>query len=131
MAFFVAHHLEGSNLRFDVKQCILDRYFPDRRPVQVPTPRADDSGRLRRFAGLYRANIFCHSCPDGGPNVQDFDVRANDDGTITVWDQRWVPVDSLYFASLDGRRHIAFAGDAGGRITALTAGSWRVLERIR
>jgi CubicO group peptidase (beta-lactamase class C family) len=131
IGFFVAHHIESTNLRFDVKQHLLDRYFPDRRPVQVPVPRADREGRLRRFAGVYRANAFCHSCPDGGPMVQDFDVRARTDGTIEVWDQRWAPVDSLYFASLDGRRHIGFAQDAGGRITALTAGSWRVLERVR
>ena len=58
-------------------------------------------------------------------------LRARKDGTIEVWDQRWAPVDSLYFASLDGRRHIGFAQDTRGRITALTAGSWRVLERVR
>jgi CubicO group peptidase (beta-lactamase class C family) len=131
VGFFVAHHIESSNLRFDVKQRILDRYFPDQQPVQAPVPQADRAGRLRRYVGVYRANAFCHSCPDGGPAVQDFDVRANKDGTIEVWDQRWAPVDSLYFASLDGRRHIGFAQDASGRITALTAGSWRVLERVR
>jgi CubicO group peptidase (beta-lactamase class C family) len=131
VGFFVAHHLESTNLRFDVKRRILDRYFPDRRPIQTPTPQTDLAGRLRRFAGVYRANAFCHSCRDGGPPVQDFDVRANKDGTIDVWDQRWAPVDSLYFATLDGRRHIGFSEDAGGKITALTAGSWRVLERIR
>ena len=131
VGFFIAHHLEGSNLRFDLRKRILDRYFPDRRPAQVPVPRAADAARLRRFAGSYRANNFCHSCADGGPNVQDFDVRANDDGTITVWDQPWAPVDSLYFASLDGQRQIGFAEDADGRIIALTSGSWRVVERMR
>ena len=129
--FFVAHHLEGTNLRFDVKKRILDRYFPDRRPVRASAPLAQQADRLRRFAALYRANIFCHSCPKGEQNVQDFNVDANNDGTITVWDQRWMPVDSLYFASEDGRRRIGFAQDPRGRITALTGGSWRVLERMR
>jgi CubicO group peptidase (beta-lactamase class C family) len=131
IGLFIAHHLEGTNLRFDVKQAMLDRLFPDHRVAQAPVARARDAGGLRRFAGVYRANIFCHSCRDGGPNVQEFEVRANADGTITVWDQPWVPVDSLYFASLDGSRHIGFAEDSSGRITALTAGSWKVLERIR
>jgi CubicO group peptidase (beta-lactamase class C family) len=130
VGFFTVHHLESSNLRFDVRRAILDRYFPDERPLRVPTPRPEAAERLRRFAGTYRANNFCHSCPDGGPNVQDFEVKANDDGTITVWDDRWVEVSPLYFVRADGRKHLGFAEDKSGRIVALTAGSWRVIERI-
>ncbi|HET6837934.1 MAG TPA: serine hydrolase domain-containing protein [Gemmatimonadales bacterium] len=130
VGFFVVHHLEGSNLRFDLRQLILDRYFPDSRPRQAPIAQPDAARRLRRFAGTYRASIFCHSCRDGGPNVQDFRVTANDDGTITAWDQRWVEVSPLYFVSADGSRRIGFAEDKNGRVVALTAGSWRVLERV-
>ena len=129
--FFVAHHLEGANLRFTVEKTILDNYFPDRRSPEIPKPRKENAEQLHRFAGKYRASIFCHSCPDGGPNVQDFEVNANNDGTISVWDQKWFPVEPLYFASADGRRHIGFKEGADGGIIALTAGSWRVLERIR
>ncbi len=130
VGFFTVHHLEGTNLRYAIRRAILDRFFPDQRVVSLPEPRADAAGGLRRFAGKYRASIFCHSCPDGGPNVQDFDVQANGDGTLTVWDQRWVEVSPLYFVRLDGRAHIGFAADESGRITALSGGSWRVLERI-
>jgi CubicO group peptidase (beta-lactamase class C family) len=130
VGFFVASHLEGSDLRFQVREKILDGYFPDTRSVRVPVPKADAAASLRRFAGTYRASAFCHSCPDGGPNVQDFQVVANDDGTITLWDQRWVQVEPLYFVSLDGRRRFGFKEEAQGRILGLTAGSWRVLERI-
>lgn len=131
VGIFVIHHLEGSNLRFDVKRAILDRFFPDQRPLQLPTARADATERHHRLEGTYRANIFCHSCPDGGPNVQDFEVKSNDDGTITVWDDRWVEVSPLYFVNVGGRGRLGFAEDvSGGRIVALTAGSWRVLERI-
>ena len=130
VGIFVVHHLEGRNLRFDVRRAILDRYFPDRRPLRVPTPQPGTAERLHRFAGTYRANIFCHSCPDGGPNVQDFEVKTNDDGTITVWDARWVEVSPLYFVRADGRARLGFAEDKSGRIVALTAGSWRVLERV-
>ena len=130
VGFFVFHHLEGRNLRFDVRRAILDRYFPDSRLIQPPSPNPEAAARNRRLAGTYRASIFCHSCPDGGPNVQDFEIEANDDGTITVWDERWTEVSPLYFASMDGRSHIGFAEDEAGQIIALTAGSWRVLERI-
>ncbi len=130
IGFFIVHHLESNNLRFDVRQAILDRYFPDSRAVKVPVPDAKNSDSLRRFAGKYRANIFCHSCPGGGPNVQDFEVEANDDGTITVWGDRWVEASPLYFVSLDGKSRVGFAEDKSGRITALSAGSWKVVERI-
>lgn len=131
VGIFVVHHLESRNLRFDVRRVILDRYFPDQRQRKVPTPQPKTAGRLTRFAGTYRANNFCHSCSDGGPNVQDFEVKANDDGTISLWDTRWVEVSPLYFTGLDGRRHIGFAEDESGQIVAVTAGAWRVLEKVR
>jgi hypothetical protein len=131
VGFFIANHLEGADLRFKVREKILDRYFPDTRPVKVPVARPEAAASLRRFAGVYRANTFCHSCADGGPGVQDFQVTANDDGTITVWETRWVQVEPLFFRSPDGLRRIGFKEDASGRIIGLTAGSWRVLERIR
>jgi len=130
VGFFVVHHLESRNLRFDVRRAVLDRFFPDQRPPKVPAAQSESAERLTRFAGKYRANNFCHSCPGGGPNVQDFKVEANDDGTITLWDTRWVEVSPLYFVGVDGRGRIGFAEDKSGRIIAVTAGAWRVLERI-
>jgi len=130
LGFFVVHHLEGKNLRFDLRQLILDRIYPAVPPPKPPGPTATDAGRLRRFAGKYRASIYCHSCRDGGPNVQEFEVTANQDGTVSIWGERWTQVGPLYFASADGRKHLGFAEDQAGRIIALTAGSWRVLERI-
>ncbi len=130
VGFFVAHHIEGTNLRYSVERAVLDRYFPDRRSREIPKARKNKAEQLQRFAGKYRANIFCHSCPGGGPNVQDFEVKANKDGTITAWDQKWFPIEPLYFASADGRQHIGFKEDAQKKIVALTRGSWRVLERI-
>ena len=130
VGFFVVHHLEGSNLRFDIRQAILDRYFPRSRAPGIPRPDSSAAPGLRRLAGTYRASAYCHTCSDGGPNVQDFGVTANGDGTISVWDQRWIQSGPLYFVSADGIKHLGFAEDSSGRILGLTAGSWRVLERI-
>jgi CubicO group peptidase (beta-lactamase class C family) len=130
VGFFVVHHLEGRNLRFDLRQLILDRYFPRSRPPEIPLPDSSAAPRLRRFAGTYRASSYCHSCKGGGPNVQDFEITANRDGTISVWDERWVEVSPLYFVSADGQKHLGFAEDRAGHIVGLTAGSWRVLERV-
>jgi hypothetical protein len=130
VGFFTIHHLESSNLRFKVRQAILDRYYPDSRELKAPVPDPTTVSRLRRFAGKYRGNIFCHTCPGGGPNVQDFEVEANDDGTISIWGDRWVEISPLYFVSIDGKSRIGFAEDKAGRVIALSAGSWKVLERI-
>jgi CubicO group peptidase (beta-lactamase class C family) len=131
VGIFVVHHLEGSNLRFDLRRAVLDRYFPDKRAVTVPVPRSADAARLAKFAGTYRANNYCHTCgADDGPPVQDFEVEANADGTLGVWGTQWVEVSPLYFVSVDGRRRIGFEEDASGKVVALTGGAWRVVERI-
>ena len=127
--FFIVHHLESNNLRFEVRQAILDRYFPDTRELKAPEPDPAKAESLKRFAGTYRANIFCHSCSVEQP-VQDFKVEANGDGTITVWGDRWVEASPLYFVGVDGKGRIGFAEDETGRITAMSAGSWKVVERI-
>jgi hypothetical protein len=129
VGFFVVHHLEGRNLRFDIERLILDSYFPAPSAPKPPGPRPGAAQRVRRFAGTYRAGIYCHSCRAGeGPPAQDFKVAANPDGTITVWDQRWVEVSPLYFVSQDGRKHLGFFEDSAGHVLGLTAGSWKVLE---
>lgn len=129
VGFFIVHHLESNNLRFDLRQAILDRYFPDTRELKPPVPDPAKAESLKRFAGMYRANIFCHSCSSEQP-VQDFEVEANADGTITVWGDRWVEVSPLYFVGADGKGRIGFAENKNGRITAMSAGSWKVVEKI-
>ncbi len=131
VGFFVVHHLEGSNLRFDLRQAILYRYFPRLRAAEVPRPDSAAAPELRRLAGAYRASIYCHTCRDGGPNVQDFRVTANGDGTISAWDQRWIQRSPLYFVSADGTKHLGFWEDRSGRVRGLTGGSWKVLESFR
>ena len=128
--FFIAHHIEGGSLRFEVKQKLLDRYFPDKRSIIVPVPTPDSTGQLKRFAGLYRANLFCHTCKNP-LSVAEVEVTSNDDGTITVWDERWVQTTPLLFVRLDGKRKIGFQEDKTGRILQMSAGSWKVLEKVK
>jgi hypothetical protein len=129
VGIFIVHHLESNNLRFDVRQAILDRYFPDTREKRAPAPDPKNAESLKRFAGTYRANIFCHSCSSEQP-MQDFEVEANADGTITVWGDRWVETSPRYFIGADGKGRIGFAEDENGRITAMSAGSWKVVEKL-
>jgi hypothetical protein len=130
IGFFIVHHVEGGNLRFEVKQKLLDRYFPDKRPVTIPKAVPDPTGKLKRFAGLYRRNLFCHTCENPLP-VAEVEVTANPDGTITVWDDRWIQTEPLLFVRADGKRKIGFQEGKSRRIIQLSAGSWKVLEKVK
>jgi CubicO group peptidase (beta-lactamase class C family) len=129
--FYVVAHREGADLRGPVRKAILDRWFPRPNPLP-PAPVADPAAvaRLRRLEGTYRANTWCHTCPFDPDRVQDVRVSLNADGTLGVWDERWIEVSPLFFRSADGSRRIGFHEDARGKITALTSGSWMVMERL-
>jgi len=123
----VVSHLEGSSLRFKLKQAVLDKYFPDKRAPRpgVNRPKKD----LLAYAGTYLANNYCRTCADGERNAQRFDIVANDDGSLGLWGDKWREVAPLLFSSEDGKRRIGFMRDRSGNVMAASAGSWRVIER--
>ena len=125
--FVVVHHLEGSNLRFALRRAILDRFFPDGR---APTTPSGAQLGLTEYAGTYLANNYCRSCPGGAENAQRFQVTADPGGWLELWGEQWRPLGPLLFAAPVGRRKIGFWRDETGRVTAISAGSWRVLERM-
>jgi CubicO group peptidase (beta-lactamase class C family) len=122
----VVHHLEGSGLRFALKQAVLDRLYPDRRPPARPGPAAGDLGR---YAGTYLANNYCRSCRGGAENAERFTVTVQADGSLELWDRRWREIGRLLFTSENGRQRIGFMRDSAGTVVAVSAGAWRVLER--
>jgi CubicO group peptidase (beta-lactamase class C family) len=127
--FFIVNHGEGSNLRFEVKEALLDRLYPPKRPPVVPAARAEDVAKLREYAGPYRSSFACHSCPAG--DDPPFLVEVTPDGALSLWGQAWIPLEKDVFIRDDGKRKLAFARGADGRITAVSAGSWRVAERLQ
>jgi CubicO group peptidase (beta-lactamase class C family) len=123
----VVNHLEGSALRFKLKQALLDKYFPDQRPPRFGERRPNKE--LLAYAGSYLANNYCRTCADGERNAQRFEITANDDGSLTLWGDKWRQVAPLLFSSDDGKRRIGFMRDRSGAVIAVSAGSWKVLER--
>jgi CubicO group peptidase (beta-lactamase class C family) len=129
VGIFVASHREGSDLRYTVRQAMLDRFYPRTNKTPVVALH-HDSTRARRYAGHYRASIVCHTCAAPRP-VTEADVVANADGTLSFWDTRWIEVAEGFFRSSDGEKRIGFRKDATGAITHFTSGSFRVMERVR
>jgi CubicO group peptidase (beta-lactamase class C family) len=127
MGIFFIQHLEGNNLRFEIKKSILDRLYPDHRQFTKPVPIPDPN--LSRFAGTYRANIYCHTCANPR-NLQEFDVKVNSDSTLSLWNTRWVQTKPLLFTSEDGKSKLGFKEDENGKVICASGGSWRVIEKI-
>jgi CubicO group peptidase (beta-lactamase class C family) len=124
-AFFVVHHGEGSSLRFRVRDALLDSLLPEPLPKPKPIAGVD----LKPYTGNYRASFVCHTCREPTP-VPEFEVTANDDGTLALWGNRWVPVARDVFARDDGRAKLAFRRNRRGEVEALSGGSWRVGEKV-
>jgi CubicO group peptidase (beta-lactamase class C family) len=133
LGVFVAGHREGSDLRYTVTRAVLDRVAPVRdsvtRPVSMHASRDAAARAVARYAGHYRANIVCHSCENPRP-VAEIDVLANQDGTLSAFNGKFVEVSPRFFVREDGSRRFGFHEDSLGRITHLTLGSWQVLERV-
>jgi len=129
VGIFVVSHREGSELRYTLRQALLDRFYP--RGTKTPVVAMHrDSIRARRYAGHYRASVVCHTCASPRP-VAEVDVIANADGTLSFWEARWVEVSDGFFRSTDGERRVGFRKDNSGAITHLSSGSFRVMERVR
>lgn len=131
--FFIATHVEGAQLRYKVRQSLLDRFFADREQGASRTVAASQRMTgvdLAEFAGDYRWNIFCRTCEKPWlPGI--IQIKADGDSALTVGNERYVPVAPLLFQTPDGGKRMGFARDSTGSIWQLTFGGAGVVERIR
>lgn len=131
LGIFVVCNRETSGLQGAVKAAILNRYFPSQDRPDTGQPPAHLREKLDRFAGSYRADIYCHTCKEGerGYLPQAFDIKANDDGTISFWGGQWKQTDPLLFQLLNGQLdngevQVAFRQDPNGQITHMFNATW-------
>jgi CubicO group peptidase (beta-lactamase class C family) len=126
--FFIVNHGEGSNLRFEVKEALIDRLYPAREKPVVPARRPESVPALQEYGGAYRSSFACHSCPDA--DDPPFTVEVQCEGSLSLWGQVWISLQKDLFIRDDGKRMLGFARDSQGRVSAVSAGSWRVAERL-
>jgi CubicO group peptidase (beta-lactamase class C family) len=125
--FFIVNHGESGDLRFRVKQALLDALYPAR-PANVPAIEAKNAPALGEYAGRYISSIACRSCPLDDDQV--FVVKTQENGTLSLWGQTWVPLRRDLFVRDDGKRLLGFARDEKSKIVSVTGGSWRVADRL-
>jgi CubicO group peptidase (beta-lactamase class C family) len=125
--FFIVNHGESGDLRFRVKQALLDALYPAQAPT-VPTADPRNAPTLAEYAGRYISSITCRTCPLSDDQV--FIVKAQPNGTLSLWGQTWVPLRRDLFIRDDGKRLLGFARDEKNRLVSVTGGSWRVADRL-
>lgn len=131
LGIYIACNRETGGLQETVKAKILNHYFSAQDKPDTNQPQAQLQERLDRFAGKYRADIYCHSCKEGarGYVPQAFDIRANNDGTISFWGGKWRQIEPLLFRLVSGQLDngevlVAFRQDQNGQITNMFNGTW-------
>jgi len=129
--FFMVNHHENSNLRDTVKWAILERYYSNPAAVKVPIAKDEYKLRAPMFAGTYRWNVFCHTCPQSasGPVLK---ASSNEDGTVKLSNSshRWIEVEPMLFVRDDGQSRIAFQSDKSGKVKYLYSSGFWVFERV-
>jgi hypothetical protein len=132
--FFMAFNGRGGNAaREEMLAALLDRYFPDQRPLAPPKALASGATEARRCAGVYVFNRYSHQGIEKlGSLLSQLEVRADASGTLSFRGNRYVPIAPLLFQRSDGRGYLAFRADARGRISHLFTGERiaRVHERV-
>jgi CubicO group peptidase (beta-lactamase class C family) len=139
LGVFVACNTEtgGFGLAEAVKTALLNRLFPVSAKPEMTKRMTNQSGaRLKRFAGKYRPNIYCHSCPasSGAYLPEPVELTVNQDGTLSFQNEKWQQVEPLLFESASGPRAgqalLAFRQNSKGEITNAFQDTYRVYEKV-
>jgi hypothetical protein len=123
IGIYIACNRETSGLQDRVKDTFLDRYFPNQEKPDTAQPQPQLRERLEHFAGKYQMDVYCHTCAEGerGYVPAAFEIKANDDGTISFWGGRWRQVEPLLFRLVSGKLGngeviVTFREDKNGKI---------------
>jgi CubicO group peptidase (beta-lactamase class C family) len=128
LGFFTVHHGEGGDLRFRVREAVLEAIAPFTAEKPRPDPAA--ARRLPDYFGRYRSTLECLSCAGDGSANAFRCAPGEAPQTLSLWGQTWIPVGGDLFVRDDGVRRLGFARGADGRVTAVTGGAWRVAAKI-
>jgi CubicO group peptidase (beta-lactamase class C family) len=125
--FFIVNHGESGDLRFRVKQALLDALYPAK-PAKAPAADPKNAPALAEYAGRYISSITCRTCTLSDNQV--FVLKAQPNGTLSLWGQTWLPLRRDLFIRDDGKRLLGFARDETNKVISVTGGSWRVADRL-
>ncbi|HEX8734172.1 MAG TPA: hypothetical protein VF721_02545, partial [Pyrinomonadaceae bacterium] len=137
MGIFIACNTESGafGMAGAVKNAFLNRYLPASVKSETKPSMKVSGADVQRFAGKYRPNIYCHTCP---PNTayfpEPFEVKANDDGTLSFQGERWRQIEPLLFEVINTTRtentRLGFRENKKGEITYMFQDTYYVYEKV-
>ncbi len=119
---FVAYNAEQPQLRDLLVEAFMKRFFP---AAESPSLPAIDQTvqRASELAGEYRHTRVAQGTVDKLGALVGFAptyrVRDNGDGSLTILETRFVPVEPLLYRTESGETTLAFGRDDGGDIAYL------------
>ncbi|HKQ58334.1 MAG TPA: serine hydrolase domain-containing protein [Candidatus Eisenbacteria bacterium] len=132
--FFLAFNGSGGGAaREEVLAALLDRFFPDQRPIARPTAMADAAREARRCAGTYAFNRYGHRGIERFVSLSNrIEVRVDSGGTLSLRGTRFTAIAPGLFQRTDGHSVVAFDPAAGGSVRHMFTGGGiaRVYERV-
>ena len=137
MGIFIACNTESGAFGMSgaLKNAFLHRYLPAPSKSETKPSIKASSADVGRFAGKYRPDIYCHTCP---PNTAyfppPFEVKANEDGTLSFQGERWRQIEPLLFELIGNARtenkRLGFRENKNGEITYMFQDTYYVYERV-
>ncbi|HKS07645.1 MAG TPA: serine hydrolase domain-containing protein [Gemmatimonadaceae bacterium] len=133
--FFIVQHREGGSMRDELKERILNRYYPAslvRLPVPAPPP--DFRTRVGDFVGRFVPSTSCHTCtPRSAPYIVS--ITAAPDSSALMMSiargRRFIEVAPLLFVREDGSGYVAFRRGPSGTVTEMFVGNIWNFERVQ
>jgi CubicO group peptidase (beta-lactamase class C family) len=136
LGFFINYNEESSQLRLEIVDEFLNRYFP-KDTEENATPISDHKERVSRFEGTYQpiqADLSSFA------KIQYFfagqiEIRSDDSGYLFIKaagrgdglggfeeESKWLETDELYFQRVDGNGQVAFLENEDGEISHIVSG---------
>ncbi len=117
VGFFVSYNRHLGRLHNDLTNLIMDTYFPAEETVQLDAPYALSDQQLNQYAGYYREYIGYSATTFEKTNhlINQIQVSANQDGTLTMFGGRLLPVEDDLFQWAGSGDYVAAGQDSQGK----------------
>lgn len=126
LGVFVVHHHESTNMRNTVVSLVLEHFgtktVMDDNPVRMKTD-------VSKFAGKYRWMSECKTCPESNQQ-RTYDLKENDDNTLSGFGRKFYQVEPLLFKSYDGKRIMGFMKNEDGKVQYMSLGNVNAFEKV-